>query len=91
MVPIGWADDPFKKDGDSGTDRGTMYQSPGPGRAATERFLGIEACHVRDGNEACHCVGGGKFKGIDVVRIDGVDQIRAGKDLDQVGDGEGDR
>ena len=30
MVPVGWANDPFKKDGSGSTDRGAMYQSPGP-------------------------------------------------------------
>ena len=79
VVPVGRADDPFKKDGSSSTDRGTMYQSPGPGRAASKRILGIEACHVRDWN-------GGKAKGIDVVRIDSIDQIRSTKNLDQVRD-----
>ena len=76
LVPIRWADDSFQKDGDSGTDRGAMYHSISP-TCASKRFFEIEACHVRDRNEACHCVGSGEFKGVDVVRIGGVDQIRA--------------
>ena len=77
MVPIGWTDDSFQKDGDSSTDCGSVSHSIGPTRLAFKRFFGIEACHVRDRDEACHGVGSGKFHRVDVVRIDGVDQIRA--------------
>ena len=64
MVPVGWANDPFKKDGRGSTDRGAMYQSPGPARAAVKRILGVEACHVRNWNDACLRVDGGKAEGI---------------------------
>ena len=64
-----------------------MNDPIGPTRLAFKRCFGIEACHVRDRNETCHGIGRGKFHRVDVVRIDGIDQIRARENPDQVGDG----
>ena len=68
MIPIGWTDDPLQQDGNSSTDCGAVNNSIGPTRLAVKRFFGIEACHVRDRNEACCGVGCGKFYRVDVVR-----------------------
>ena len=86
VFPVGLANDPFKKDGSSSTDGGAMYQSPCPARTAVKRILGVEGCQVRNWDDACLRVDGGKAEGIDVVRDDGIDQICSTKNLDQVHD-----
>ena len=83
---MGWANDPFKKDISGSTDGGAMYQSPRPARAAFKRILWVEACQVRNWDDARHRVDGRKMEGIDVLRNDGIDQIRSTKNLDQVHD-----
>ena len=87
MVPVGWADEPFKKDIGGSTDGGAMDQAPGVGRVFPKRRSRIEACQVRNWDDACIGVDCGKMDGVDVLRDNGIDQVRSTKDFDQVHDG----